>query len=132
MVLWLAQSSYPAVEWAESIQMHWHCYPIQLNEWPFISHLMKLPESGCLFPPLFPLPEYGSSAEMELTLFTLTVGERWFWVKKTTAKGGLRGNGMTWPFDFSFADKSLNSRRLSFSCHAISSYSTIDHRRNRR
>ena len=75
------------LEWAESIQMHWHCYPIQLNEWPFISHLMKLPESGRLFPPLFPLSEYGSSAEMKLTLFTLTAEERWFWVKKTTANG---------------------------------------------
>ena len=40
---------------------------------------MKLPESG---PPLFPLSEYGSSAEMKLTLFTLTAEERWFWVKR--------------------------------------------------
>ena len=48
---------------------------------------MKLPESGRLSPPLFPLSEYGSSAEMKLTLFTLTAEERLFWVRKTTAKG---------------------------------------------
>ena len=36
---------------------------------------MKLPESGRLSPPLFPLSEYGSSAEMKLTFFTLTAAQ---------------------------------------------------------
>ena len=77
---------------------------------------MKLPESGRLFPPLFPgnfpLSEYGSSAEIELTLFTLSNGERWFWVKKTTANRGSRATGMTWPFDFSSSFSKNESQQM--------------------